>query len=44
MIGILDVPRYAAANARVRGRIGRLLSPAQWGILLNSSDVEEFLQ
>ena len=44
MIGILDVPRYAAANARVRGRIGRLLSPAQWGVLLNSSDVGEFLQ
>lgn len=44
MLGILDVPRYAAANARVRGRIGRLLSPARWRILLNASDSGEFLQ
>ncbi|MDX1686906.1 MAG: V-type ATPase subunit [Candidatus Promineifilaceae bacterium] len=44
MLGVLDVPRYAAVNARVRGRIGRLLPPARWRILLNASDSGEFLQ
>jgi V/A-type H+-transporting ATPase subunit C len=44
MSNFLDAPRYAAASARVRGRIGRLLTPAQWELLLEAPDLSTMVQ
>ncbi len=44
MIGILDPARYAAVNARVRGRLDKLISITRWGHILTASDLPDLVR